>query len=52
MESSVVAVLNIGKTLIRCVCMLRFVHAQDVYNHRAIGLGVKSSGFSELGVQQ
>jgi hypothetical protein len=58
MESPVVAVLNIGKTLIPCTWMLRVVHAQDVHNHLiddlclAIGLGVESSGFSELGVQQ
>jgi hypothetical protein len=38
--------------------MLRVVHVQDVHNHLiddlclAIGLGVESSGFSELGVQQ
>jgi hypothetical protein len=37
--------------------MLRIVHAQDVHNHLiddlclAIGLGVESSGFCELGVQ-
>jgi hypothetical protein len=57
MESPVVVVLNIGKTLIPCMQMLRFVHAQDVHNHLidklylAISLGVESSGFSELGVQ-
>ena len=38
--------------------MLRVVHAQDVHNQSidnlclAIGLGVESSGFCELGVQQ
>jgi hypothetical protein len=38
--------------------MIRVVHAQDVHNHLiddlylAVGLGVESSGFSELGVQQ
>jgi hypothetical protein len=58
MESPVVVVLNIGKTLIPCTHMLRVVHAQDVHNHLiddlclAISLGVESSGFSELGVQQ
>jgi hypothetical protein len=57
MESHVVAVMNIGKTLIPCTQMLRVVHAQDVHNHlidnlMAIGLGVESSGFSELGVQK
>jgi hypothetical protein len=58
MESPVVVVLNIGKTLIPCTWMLRVVHAQDVHNHLiddlclAISLGVERSGFSELGVQQ
>jgi hypothetical protein len=58
MESHVVTVLNIGKTLIPCMWMLRVVHVQDVHNHLiddlclTIGLGVESSGFSELGVQQ
>jgi hypothetical protein len=58
MESPVVAVLNIGKTLIPCTWMLRVIHAQDVHNHPiddlclAIGLRVEGSGFSELGVQQ
>jgi hypothetical protein len=57
-ESHVVAVLNIRETLIPCTWILRFVHAQDVHNHMiddlclAIYLGVESSGFSELGVQQ
>jgi hypothetical protein len=54
----VVTVLNIGETLIPCTWMLRVVHAQDVHNHPidnlclVICLGVESSGFSELGVQQ
>ena len=58
MESLVVAMLNIGKTLIPCTQMLRFIHVQDVHNHPiddlclAIGLRVEGSGFSELGVQQ
>jgi hypothetical protein len=58
MESPVVVVLNIGKTLIPCTWMLRVIHAQDVHNHPiddlclAIGLRVEGSGFSELGVQQ
>jgi hypothetical protein len=57
MESLVVVVLNIGKTLIPCMQMLRVIHVQDVHNHLiddlclAIGLGVEGSGFSELGVQ-
>jgi hypothetical protein len=58
MESSVVSVLNIGENLIPCTWMLRVVHAHDVQNHSiddlflVICLGVESSGFSELGVQQ
>ena len=58
MESPVVTVLNIGETLIPCMRMLRFVHAQDVHNHiidnlsLAISLGVERSRFYDLGVQQ
>jgi hypothetical protein len=58
MENLVVTVLNIGKTLIPCMCMFRVVHAHYVHNHLiddlylAVGLGVGSNGFSELGVQQ
>jgi hypothetical protein len=57
MESPVVSMLSIGKTLIPCTQMLRFIHAQDVHNHLiddlclAIDLRVEGSGFSELGVQ-
>jgi hypothetical protein len=58
MESPIVSVLNIGKTLIPCMWILRVVNAQDVHNHSiddlclAVSLGVESSVFSELGVQQ
>jgi hypothetical protein len=58
MESPVVAVLNIGKTLIPCMQMLRVIHEQYMHNHLIydpcldIGLRVEGSGFSELGVQQ
>jgi hypothetical protein len=58
MESPVVTMLDIWETLIPCTWMLRIVHAQDVHNHLiddlclAISLGVESSGFCELGVQQ
>jgi hypothetical protein len=58
MEIPFVTVLDIGETLVPCMWMLRIVHAQDVHNHPiddlcfAIGLGVESSGFCELGVQQ
>jgi hypothetical protein len=58
MESLVVTMLNIGETLISCTWMLRVVHPQDVHNHLiddlclVVCLGVESSVFSELGVQQ
>jgi hypothetical protein len=58
MESPIVVVLNIGKTLIPCTQMLRVIHAQDVHSQPidnlclVIGLRVEGSGFSELGVQQ
>jgi hypothetical protein len=54
MESPVVIVMNIGETLIPCTWMFRVVHAQDMHNHLIddLYLGVESSGFSELGVQQ
>jgi hypothetical protein len=57
MESLVVVVLNIEKTLMPCMWMLRVIHAQDVHNHpiddlyMANSLRVEGSGFSELGVQ-
>jgi hypothetical protein len=58
MYGSVVAVLNIGKTLIPHVGMLGIVHVQDMYDHPVdnlslvIYLGVEGNGFGELGVQQ
>jgi hypothetical protein len=58
MESPVVVVFDIWKTLVPCMGMLRIVHVKDVHNHPiddlvlAIGLGVERSGFFELGVQQ
>jgi hypothetical protein len=58
MYGSIVAVLNIGKTLIPCVGVLGIVHVQDMHDHPvddlslAIHLGVEGSGFGELGVQQ
>jgi hypothetical protein len=58
MKIPVVTVLNIGETLVSCTWILRIVHAQELHNHPiddlclAIGLGVESSGFCELGVQQ
>jgi hypothetical protein len=58
MEHPVVIVLNIVETLIPCMWMVRVVHSKDVHNHfiddlcLAVCLGVESSGFCELGVQQ
>jgi hypothetical protein len=58
MESPVVTMLGIWKTLVPCTWMIIIVHAHDVHNHPvdslilAIGLGVESSGFFEFGVQQ
>jgi hypothetical protein len=56
MESPVVTVLDVWETLVPCTWILRIIHVQDVHNHTidelylAIGLGVESSGFCELGV--
>ena len=56
MYGSVVAMLNIGKTLIPGVVVLVIVHAQDVHDHSvnelslAIHLGVEGSGLGELRV--
>jgi hypothetical protein len=50
--------LKKGKILIPCARVLGIVHAQDMHDHPidnlilAIYLGVESSGFGELGVQQ
>jgi hypothetical protein len=58
MYDSVVAMLNIGKTLIPCVGVLGISHAQNMHDHLidnlnlAIYLWVEGSGFGELGVQQ
>ena len=58
MNESIVAMLDIGKTLIPCVGVLGIVHAQDMYDHSigdlslAIYLGVEGRGFGEIGVQQ
>jgi hypothetical protein len=58
MESLFVAILNIWKTLIQCMWMLRVLHEKDVHIHLIEDLflvsylGVKSNGFCELGVQQ
>jgi hypothetical protein len=58
MQGSVVAMMDIGKTLIPCVGVFLIVHVQDMYDHPiddlslAICLGVEGSGFGELGIQQ
>jgi hypothetical protein len=58
MQGSIVAMLNIGKTLSQCAGVLGIVHTQDMYDHPidnlslAICLGVEGSGFCELGIQQ
>jgi hypothetical protein len=58
MDNHVVVLLNIGKTLIPSINILRFIHVQDVHNHLiddlclAIGLRIEGSGFSGLGFQQ
>jgi hypothetical protein len=58
MQGSVVAMMDIGKTLIPCVGFLGILHAQYMYDHPiddlglAICLGVEGSGFGELGIQQ
>ena len=58
MQGSIVAMLDIGKTLIPCVGVLGILHAQDMHYHPiddlslAIHLGVEGSGFGEFGVQQ
>jgi hypothetical protein len=58
MQGSVVAMVDIGKTLIPCGGVVGIVHMQDMYDHPiddlslAICLGVEGSGFGELGIQQ
>ena len=53
-ESSVVAMLDIGDALIPCVWMLRVVQAHNVYDHLvgnlclAISLGMESRGLSKF----
>jgi hypothetical protein len=58
MQGLVVAIMDIGKTLIPCVRVLGIIHAQDMHDYSiydlglAICLGVECHGFGELGVQQ
>ena len=57
MESPIVTVLDIWKTLVPCTWMLRNVHVRGVQNHLiedlylVFSLGLESIGFSDLGVQ-
>ena len=58
MNKSIVVVLHIRKVVIPHAWMFGVVHLQDVHDHPidhiclAIGLGMGSSVFGELGVQQ
>jgi hypothetical protein len=58
MQGLVVAMLDIGKTLLPCVRVLEIINVQDMHDHSiydlnlAICLGVEGHGFGELGVQQ
>jgi hypothetical protein len=57
MQGPIVAMLDIGKTLIPCERVIGIIHAQDMHNHSsydlslAICLGVERHGFGELSVQ-
>ena len=58
MQGSVVAMLNIGETLIPCPMVLGIIHAQDMHDHLiydlilAFFLGVEGRGFVDFGIQQ
>jgi hypothetical protein len=58
MQGSIVAMMDIGKTLIACAQVLGIVHAHDMYVHPiddlnlAMCVGVKGNGFGELDIQQ
>jgi hypothetical protein len=58
MKGSVVAMLDIEKTLIPCARVILIIHVKDMHNNSiynlglAIFLGVEGHGFGELGVQQ
>ena len=58
MQGSVVAMLDVGKSLIPCARVLVIIHVQDMHDHSiynldlGIYLGVEGRGFAELGVQQ
>jgi hypothetical protein len=54
MQGSVVAMLEIGETLIPCVKVLGIIHEQDMQDHSiydlslAICLGVEGHGFGKM----
>jgi hypothetical protein len=58
MYGYVVAMMNIGKTLISCERVLGIIRVHDMHDHPvddlglAIHLGVEGIGFGEIGVQQ
>jgi hypothetical protein len=58
MQGLVVAMIDIGNTLIPYFGVLGIVHEQDMYDHPmgdlnlSICLGVEGSGFGELGIQK
>ena len=58
MQGLIVAMLDIGKTLIQCTGVFLIVHVQGMYYHLidnlnlAICLGMEGNGFGELGIQQ
>jgi hypothetical protein len=58
MESPIVNVLEIWESLVPCMWIIRILHVHNVHNHLiddlylAIGLGLESSGFCDLDVQQ
>jgi hypothetical protein len=57
MQGLIVAMMDIGKTLIPCARVLGIIHAQDMHDHSiydlglAICLGVEGHGFVDFGVQ-
>ena len=58
MHGSVVAMLDIGNSLIPCARVLGILHVQDMHDRSvddlslAIRLGVEGDGFGDIGVQQ
>jgi hypothetical protein len=58
MQGLLVAMMDIGNTLIPCARVLGIIHAHDMHDHSIYDLGlaiclrVEGCGFGELGVQQ